>query len=94
MCGLPAGESDVSPGVAAAATRGCGVIRWLVSLVVGEPPDLVVDDLIARNKATSLDGMSEVDWRAIERAGQRRWQETVQAQRRQNRPVLVERRRA
>lgn len=54
----------------------------------------VVDDLIAANKARwrtengKPDGkpMDRADWRRIERAGERRWQETLKAQRRTRKP--------
>jgi hypothetical protein len=54
----------------------------------------LADELITQNKArwrtdTGLpDGkpMDRVDWRRMERAGERRWQETLKAQRRTRKP--------
>jgi hypothetical protein len=54
----------------------------------------LADDLITQNKARwrtdtgKPDGkpMDQADWRRIERAGERRWQETLKAQRRTRKP--------
>lgn len=41
-----------------------------------------IDALIRKNAARPRDGMRTVDWQKTEKAGEQRWQEAVQAQRR------------
>ena len=46
-----------------------------------------IDELIAQNAATKRDGMATVDWQKADRAGERRWQDTLRGQRRTRRRV-------
>lgn len=70
------------------------IVRRIYTALFGEPVDPVIDGLIANNVAAPIGGMEAADWRVFNRVGQQRWRETVQAQRRTNRPVLMERKQA
>ena len=41
--------------------------------------------LITKNAATPRPGMEKVDWPKVERAGERKWQDTIRGQRRTRR---------
>ena len=56
--------------------------RWLA-----DEQDPMIDELIAQNAATKRDGMTIVDWQKTDRAGERRWQDTLRGQRRTRRRV-------
>ena len=43
-------------------------------------PDDVIDELIRRNGARPVAGMSSADWRTINRVGAERWREMARAQ--------------
>ena len=40
-----------------------------------------IDALIAHNAATSIPGFQRVDWQKADKAGERKWQETLRGQR-------------
>ena len=48
-----------------------------------------IDDLIAKNAAQPRDGMHAMDWHKNNSAGERRWQETLQAQMRASKPRVL-----
>lgn len=52
---------------------------WFVRTFGG--PDVVAEELIARNKAKPRAGMEQVDWTRVNRLGRRRWEQTLAAQR-------------
>jgi hypothetical protein len=43
-------------------------------------PDELIDELIRRNSARPVEGMSSADWRTINRVGAERWRERARAQ--------------
>lgn len=56
--------------------------RWVWACAWRCRDDLMIEDLIAANRARPRAGMDQVDWRRLNQLGQRRWAEVEAAQQR------------
>ncbi len=60
------------------------LLQWWRDWRAKHVTDDTIDELIAKNTAQPREDMHVVDYRKLELAGARVWQQTLRAQRRQN----------
>jgi hypothetical protein len=57
----------------------CWLSIWLIRRYL---PDTKIDALISVNRAKPIEGMEAIDWRKTNKAGERKWANTLRGQRR------------